>query len=531
MLNAPHAPHAFRPFRRPAALILTSLTLAAGTSGICSAQPADSKLVNEDRLARPSDTRNLRPVVELASEPVRLESVALTFYPPANARVQTTSVGGSSSIEIYPDNASKDNAWYMVIKAPRVSGERTAAQEADGALVDLIAANGLVFDAAKGIKGPQIKEMWEKNQIKNLGNFLGFQGLVQSRNRELEFEGFPSKAEQFFLSLPSGANQEPLMRGLTVVKVGPDRFVTFELFTTKPYFEQAKDIYTVLLHAAKIGDPAAIARQRGDAITAGIGLFDTLTAQDFDAIISAYGERWERRYKPAASSDPGDATELGYRCIKVWKGKRGELDPDRKIKTFTDLESQEGYLVRIDARLIEGKDLIDSRSMFFVSPDRAEESWSIGLGVQGMDRTNRRSYSEIGVRSGKNLSVTVAGTGNPGITSKPVIESAGYISRVDSYLLPQILVRTGLQGDFGFYVFQSDTGNIKMRRDVISQPSDRPDCWTLQTRLSEDGKLQTSTYTSQGVLLSSSLPDGSVWEPTDIRRLETLWKTKGLPMN
>lgn len=506
---------------------------AALFAGVCSGQPVTpANDPGTDRLARTPETRGLRPVVELAAEPVRLESVALTFYPPQNCRVQSTSVGGSATIEIVPENIAADAAWYLVIKSPRTSNEDlTAAQVADGYLIELIAANGLVFDAGKGMKGPQIKEMWERNEITSVGNFLGFQGLVQSRHRDVEIPGFPDKAEQYFVSLPSGTGESPMIRGMTVVKTAPGQFVTFELFTQQSYFDRARDLYTVLLHAATIGDPAEIAESRSSAVMAGLALMDRLSPGDFEEIVRSAGERWERRFKAASTRHAADAEELGYRRIKVWKGRRGELNPKASPGRYNATEMQEGYLVRIDARLIEKKELIDSQSIFFVTADREEEDWSVSLKVQAMNRTNVRTFTETGTRRGRSLTVSVGGTGNPGITSKPVIESAGYISRVDSYLLPQILVKTRLTGDFGFYCFQSDTGHIRLRRDRVSEPPETPDTWILETRLSEDGKTQTSTYTSEGRLVVSLLPDGTVWEPIEFDRLVRMWRSKGLPMD
>lgn len=513
------------------ALVTVAAVLTA-RAGVCLGQQVTPATTQEDRLARPGDGQNRRPVVELATEPVRMESVALTFFPPAKARVQTSSIGGNATIEVYPENAAAEASWYMVIKAPRTSNqELTATQVADSALVDLIAANGLVFDASKGIKGTQIKEMWQRNEIRDLKNFVGFGGLVQERTHEIEVPGFPGKAEQFYVSLPSGKNQPAIVRGYTAVKVAADRFVTFELFTTQPYFEQAKDIYTVLLHAASIGDPAAIAQERSAAVSAGLGVIEKLTIEDMDALVAAAGERWERRYRPVATHDPKDADELGYRRIRVWKGKRGELDTSAGAKKLNSMDSQEGYLVQIDARLVEGQDMIDSKSLFFVTPDRSEEAWTVSLGVQGLKERNKRAYSEVGVRTGKTFSVTVMGTGNGGVVSKPIIETAGYISRVDSYLLPRILVHTKLAGDFGFYVFQSDTGTIRLRRDMVTQPEDRPDAWIIRTRIGDDSKEQVSTYSSDGTLVSSILPDGTVWEPTTLERVAQLWRSKGMPMN
>ncbi|MCC6427531.1 MAG: hypothetical protein IT435_12000 [Phycisphaerales bacterium] len=509
----------------------------AGTQPTAPAQPA-AKPQEEPRFGaiRPE----LQPVVELADQPVRLDSVALTFFPPTDCTVQTTSVAGVATIEIMPRDSTADSTWLLTIKAPRTGNDKlTAAQIADGALVDLIAANGLVFDAERGLKGPQIKDMWQKNEITSVGNFLGYQGLVQSRHRDVEFPGFPTKAEQFFVSLPSGAKQEPLMRGLTVVKVGPDRFITFELFTTRPFFEQAKDIYTVLLHAAKVGDPAALAEERANAVNAGLALFEKLTAEEMKQLLAdlasktknGSGERWERRYKPAPSRNPMDATELGYRRMKVWSGKRGELKANPVPARFNNVEMQDGYLVTLDARLVEDNQIIDSRGRFFVTTDRVEEAWTISLSVQGLDHKNRKTYTETGARNGKDMNVNVAGAGNPGVAALPIIETAGYISRVDSYLLPQILIRSKLAGDYGFYVFQSDAGNIRLRRDVLSEPSDRPDMWEIETRIGEDAKPQISMYTREGVLISSVLPDKSVWEPIEQDALVRLWRNKGMPMD
>ncbi|HLO42013.1 MAG TPA: hypothetical protein VK176_13385 [Phycisphaerales bacterium] len=504
---------------------LLTLSLACG---LCLGQ--DRTLINSGNFASPDQTKGLRPVVELASEPVRLESVALTLYPPANSRVQKTTIQSQSAIEITPD----DGKWLITVQAPRSSNLKlTAADVANAALMDLLGASGLVFDAQTGISKEEIKNIWQSNKLsglKDVTGFKGFNGLVQDRLKDVKVEGFPSPAEQFFLSIPNKKN-EPLVRGLSVVKAGPDQFVVFELFTEQRHFEQARDIFNVILHGAKLGDPTQITRERSAAVTSGIAVFEKLTTADLDAIVAASGERWERRFRPGPSGSPTDAEELGYRRIKVWKGRRGEVNSKNTPGKFSTADAQEGYLIRIDARLLEGTDMIDSQSTFFVTPDRAEEQWYVTLGVQSKDRTNKRAYSEIGVRNGDQMSVTVAGTGNSGTTSKPKIEGAGYISRVESYLLPQILIKTGLPGDFGTYVFQSDAGFIKLRRDLLRQPTEAPDSWIIETRLSDDGPPQLSTYTNEGKLIASKLPDGSVWEPTDIERLSRLWRSKGLPMN
>ncbi len=529
----PSAPRTAPPAAFPALRFLKAaacpvIAAILALSGAAQGQPVERAQNQPDNLARPA--RDMHAVVELAPEAVRLESVALSFYPPSHASVQTTSIGGQATIEVI----DKDVGWELLVKAPRsTNANLTAADVTNAALTDLLGASGLVFDSEKGVSHNDIKDIWKNNQvgsIKEVTGFKGYNGLVQDRNKAVAFPNFPEPAEQFFISIPS-KNTEPIIRGFTAIRTAPGQFITFELVTRQSQFARAKEVYTVLLSAAKVGDPRAIAQDRAAAIGAGVALFERLTPEDLEAVLANYGERWERRYRPAPTRDPGDAVELGYRRIKAWKGKRGELNPTADIKRYNIAESQDGYLVRLDARIIENKQIIDSRSLFFVSTDRSEEAWSVSLGVQGLDHTGKAAYTETGARNGRSMTVTTSGAGNGGVTSRPVIEGAGYISRVEAYLLPQILIRAGLAGDYGFYVFQSDTGSIKLRRDSFSQPSDRPDSWQLDTRLSEDGKLQIANYTAAATLISSQLPDGTIWEPINQDKLIKLWRTKGMPMD
>jgi hypothetical protein len=512
-------------------LVAFTASLALVVGGTFAQGPVSDEQSTGEKPARFADrdsTRDLRPIVEMGDEPVRLDSVGLVVYPPMRSRAQTTSVGGVSTIEIIPDDAS----WLMSIKTPRTADKtHTSAYVADSALIDLIAANGLVFDAAQGMSAEQIKEMWQANKFEAVDGFKGFKGLVQERNRAVKLPGFPEPVEQFFVSLPSQPSQPAVIRGVTVAKVDDDRFVIFELMTTEANFARAKDVYAVVLGGARIGDPKEVAQDRAEAVTAGVKLFEKLSASDLESIVGSMGERWERRSKPGSTGDTADDTELGYRWVRVWKGRRGELDPSTPTGRYSDLDRQEGFLVKMEARIIERGRIIDSRSVFFVTPDRQEEAWSITMGVQDLKQSDKIAYSEIGVRREKDLTVTTSGAGNPGVQSKPLIEGPGYISRVEAFLLPQIMIRAGLAGEYGFYAFQSDSGNIKLRRDSLSQPPGSLDAWVIETRLSEDAKTQTSTFKPDGSLISSRLPDGSIWEPVEKDRLIRLWRSKGMPMN
>jgi hypothetical protein len=140
------------------------------------------------------------------------------------------------------------------------------------------------------------------------------------------------------------------------------------------------------------------------------------------------------------------------------------------------------------------------------------------------------TVTEIGARTGKSLVVTIEGTGLPQRTVKPVFQGDGYISRVEAWLLPQLLVKSRVTSDFAFYSYQSEAGSVCLRRDTLEQPIDKPDCWKLTSKLSDDKKPQVSYYNGKGELIRTELPDGSIWEPISFPRLVQLWQGKNLPM-
>jgi hypothetical protein len=188
-------------------------------------------------------------------------------------------------------------------------------------------------------------------------------------------------------------------------------------------------------------------------------------------------------------------------------------------------------LVRIDARVLEGESVIDSQSVFFMTPDRNEESWSVRMTVR--DGVTDITHTEVGARVGTDMKVTI--TSNDGKNERiirPQVATEGFVSRVESYLLPMIYVRSGIPTIYGTYAYQSQTERVQYRRDVLEQPSEAGKPFTLRTKLSDDQPTeQVSLYDAKGVLIRSELATGVLSEPSSLAQIKEIWTKKQLPVN
>jgi len=445
----------------------------------------------------------------LSEEALRVESVGLTFFAPDKAIVKSVSAGGEPSYQIL----AEDSTWWVDVRTPSTSNANLTVKEAgEAALEQLLARHGEQDDRNNVIK--TVARVIEKSE--RLTTHAARPDLV---------------AYRFYVSLPQLGKSVNIVRGYTLYKVSSNRFVAFELTTPEPEFERSRPFYEKITEGARFEDTRAAMTDRALTVKAGISLFDRIGATEMKAAIAARNDRVERLYTPGASGEDRDATEVAYRRVRCHEGHRGELDPSRAQNRWSAAERQPGYIMQIDARYLDGaKRTVDMQSIFFMTADRSEESWTIRQAVRDGEKLG--TTTETGARNGKSLTVKTEVTGqpNPQVFS-PRFENDGYISQIESYLLPQLLIAAKLPASYGFYVFQSRDGRCKLRTDVLDQPADRPGVWKLTTSFADDSRMrQVSLYTDAGDLIRTELPDGKVWEPTDLDRLVKLWRAKDLPM-
>jgi hypothetical protein len=424
---------------------------------------------------------------------------------PLNCISQTSSAGSKSAADI----VAKDRTWMISIQNPRSNDPATTTADiCDRVVTEYMKAAG-EFET-------------------KLGQPEAVKGVILEARKPVTIDTV--SADRVYFSVPGATAKDPvIVRGLTVIKSAANQFLIFELTTTQGAYTRAKAIYETTVQTSKIEDPTRINTDRAAAVLAGQKALQSLGPGALQQLVANAPERWERRYKPGVNG--ADATELGYRRIRTSVGTRAMLDNGGKNAAGAG-NRQQGLIVQMDARVLESGYTIDSQAGFFLSPDTnldaSEEAWTVRNAIRKDGKTD--VVTEIGARTGKSMVVTVEGTGIPEKTIKPLFQGEGYISRVEAWLLPQLIVKAGVTADFGFYTYQSEAGGICLRRDTLEQPADKPDCWKITSKLSDDKKPQISYYNGKGELLYTDLPDGSRWEPISVERLVQLWKNKNLPM-
>jgi len=448
--------------------------------------------------------------VALSDAPYRFETAGLTMFLPEIATANLTTIGAKAALEVLPPDAS----WVIKVQAPRTSNpDTTAAEVVDEVTLQHLKEAGEIYEAVPGEKLDPSKLRFVKGRILEPRRTMVIGGL---------------QAERVYFAIPQGLKDPAVVRGYTVFKTGPDRFVTFELVTTEPHFAKARAAYEVSVGSATFTDPTTAVAERAAAVQSGIRVLDALTEGDYKDILAAQPERWERLYKAAPTGADSDATELGYRRILTSIGPRSMLDGGRRSGRGV-ADRQEGYIVQLEARVLREGLAFDTQSVLFMSPDGAEEAWTTKMAIRKDGQT--RTATETGARTGQSMSVQIESTGAPGKIVKPSLQSEGYVSRAEALLLPQLLIRSGVATDYGFYGYQPDAEAVRLRRDTLEQPIETPGLWRLTTKLGEDKPVQVSLYNAQGELIRTEMADGTIWEPTTLDALKRLWQSKGLPLD
>lgn len=452
--------------------------------------------------------------IALAEEPLRLPSAGLTMLTPAGSVASTTRIGEAATVRIVPDAAGPDDPrWLINLQTIRPPDDGHTPRSILEAILEAKAESVGTLDTSGSIRSSRA-------------------GLI-AHDFNLTINDTP--AARAYLAVPE-VDGSTMAHGYTVFQNGAQRFLVLELITPVDDLPRTRPIYETSVATVRLEDPTALATRRAAAIASGVALMQRLAEADLRAVmLTSEGEqreRWERLYAPAATGSDSDATEAGYRRIRTWIGARGEIDPSRDPQSFRGTDLQQGYLLRMDTRLLQGDParptIVDSSAVFFMSMDRNDEAWVIDMGVREPDG-QRATWNETGGRDGRSMTIAVSQSGAAPQAVKPLIEGEGYVSRLEAYLLPELLVRHAIPGEFGFYAYQPALQTITFRSDTLTQRNEA--LWQLDTKLSEDADPQVALYRAGGEHVQTILPDGRVWAPITLQRLAQLWRDKNLPMD
>ncbi|MEN0019828.1 MAG: hypothetical protein AAF747_02975 [Planctomycetota bacterium] len=465
-------------------------------------------------------------LVEFSDTPLVQPAMGLRMEMPVGASWEVTTFGGTSSI---PRVLLPQTSGIINIEESRAP-DKSLGQVAD----DVI----LAFAQRNGIGRINVQEAQDGGWNFNDAGIVEIRSGLLARQSDLRINGVP--AERFWLRMEGprkigSTGKEPdEIRGYTILEPNPGRFITLELRTLENTAQYDKDVYTLIVETVQLEDPQNAEELRRLGIQAGVQVLGQLTPADYARAIQAIGKdwRWERLYRPGGTGAPEDDQEIGYRGIQAEIGTRGQIEG---LVGDRIAEGELGYIVRIKSRSLVDNQIIDSQGTYFLSQDRQEEAWSIKLAIRRPgDDQFRRASTETAFRSGNSMQIdTRLDRGDP-ITIKPRIDGQGYISQVEAYLLPQLLIPKGIKTDFRFYRFNSSAGRIRLRQDIVTNPE--PNRWIFETMLTEDAKHpQHAIYDANANLIAIRLKDQDggdmIWAPTTLSELLRLWELKNLPLD
>ncbi len=442
------------------------------------------------------------PGVRLASTPLRVPTIGLTMHVPEGSTSQTTSFSTNTMTTVKP----VEDVGVFTIQGRKSNEEGATPQLVGDGIIEKILAD-------YGEVGPA-------------GQVARSRARVLSRNSNLMIGDL--EADRFYVELPAERSVDPApVHGYTIVIPEPGRVVILQALTRADVFDRAREMYETCTATAFFEDPGDLATRRAASIRAGVRIFDQFTPEDYRAVFESYGTRWERLYAPEETGADIDATEHGYRRIKAWVGRRGELNPEKNPARWSAADQEPGYLLQIDALLLEDLLRVDTKAVYFVSMDRESEAWTVRMAIKQNGQTGQ--WIETGARQGHSMSVTTTHGSSAPTVVRPLVQGEGYVSMVETYMLSPLLAHAGIPADFAFYTYQSRDGTIRMRSDSVERAGSNS--WKITSRINEDAPPQIAYLSDEGEPIRTELADGRIWEPTSYDKLVRLWRDKGLPLD
>ena len=474
-----------------AALLMASVAEAQGTFGTGARVP-----------------KGAQGAIPLADTPLKLDSVGLSMRVPVGATMESTMIGGRRTVQVI----AEDGKWLFNVQTPQTSNAKTGIVQALDETLTLI-------QGSYGIVDPDQKEI------------LTTQARVLEKEPDLSLPG--GKAARLYVSLPASDGKARVVKGYTIFKPGTNQFVVFELVTAEKEFSRSRIAYEASIGTAAFIDSDQLNIQRGAAVKAGTAFMQGLSEADYLKAIDG-PETWARLFKPATSGTPMDTQELGYRGVKFWRGQRGEINPSKAKAAFSKAEQQDGFLVSVRGRILVEGGVGDTLGIYFMTPDRDEETWTVRTVFKDKDGKILAQASETGARIKDDVTVVKEESGRPATHVKPPIMGEGYLSQFETFLLPRLITLKGIETELGFYAYQSaPSGTITFRRDAASREggSGSTAHWKIVSTLREDLPPQETHLDPKGNLIRTSLDDGRAWEPVELEQLRRLWQGKGLPVD
>ncbi len=454
-------------------------------------------------------------------EPFAIPNMGLTVLLPDDSLVDTSRLeGGRTTVLIAPRERGKAQTYVFQIMQS-VSADRSL--ELTEAVKNIVEQRRS-FHTGKNLRGKTVSTVRVFDPDDNL--LLG-----------------QHPAQRVYLDVPLDTTVP--VTGYTIFHTGPGQFVIFQMDCPVALFPKVRALYELMIASVQFEDPDELGSERATALLAGRALLQRFNAADFAAALDKE-PTYYRLFRPNPTGKTEQDDEAGYQRVRIVAGTAGDLEPNKIEARRTSADKQPGYLARVEARALAAGTVVDSVSLYFLSADRSTELWSITMAVRKGNNTEQ--WVETGVRNDDRLTVKTTRSGQEPTNAdwSPVPES--YLSRVESYLLPRLVARSGMSGVFGFYTYDSNLAKMTLRRETFAplsggtgfqpvspggtgfQPVSSSSAYIMTSLPSENSRPTTTELDAQGSIIRRSNPDGQIMEPIDQPRLKKLWADKKLPL-
>ncbi len=448
--------------------------------------------------------------VSFATETVELDAVGLRIGVPVGGNAETRQIAGRTTIAI----ELPDGIGTVMIQSRETDGKPLSVLDLEKAIMRRTLFRSLTDE--------RIRLEIDLAVETDAGISLGRAPAIPAAGRIVR---------PFYVRLKEQSAQA--MRGFSVVQLEPEVFVLFQLFSSDESFLLARDAFELIVMSASLDDGAALDTQRAQRVAAGVGVLDVLTRDDLAAVVADTPDQFERIYRPAPGGAAVDEEEVGYRRVRAWLGSPEDVDTGEP----TGDGPGPGYVLRVDGSVLlddglGGTSRADSRAVYYMSPDRRQESWKVEMSVREEGKRKPEVWNEVGFRLGESMSVQITHLNEKGLSStiRPSIEGDSYISRVEAYLMPALLIHLKREGTYSFYAYDQAAEVNRLRTITTELAADRPGLWRVTTTLPGDQEERTE-YNEYGRLIRSETSEGVVKVPIEFDRLYEIWRAKKLPLN
>jgi YD repeat-containing protein len=449
--------------------------------------------------SRQADPGTQHAAAGLESEPLQDDTLGLSINLPAGADASRENSFGNISIRIV--DPSPQPVWLLRFQSLNPTLKNPAPQDIAQQQIDAFRQRG----------------KWHRVLASNPSDHGGVEGW------------------QLYVEQETDAGAK-IVTGWLIMKTGEDTFLVASTQINADQFDRVRKVLDASLATMKLTRAEEVGARKNKRLEAGRTMLRSISEDNLRALVGY--SQWFRHVRPGESGQ-GEA-EAACSWIQISEGRRGELEPEREISSYTPAEQQTGLLIRIQGRAVvdASRDVYyDSLALYWLAWDRSEEAWSIrATQRQG---AAERTESETGVRTSpgdRNAEgrLTVVKSTAQTLRRDPFEWSVPevYLSQVEGWVLGSLLPRNVTEPmELAFYYFNSADTKVSMRVDRWGPASGQRDAkWMLVTRLSPDEPETTSYYDAEGNLLRRERADGALTVPVTADELKRIWQSKGLKL-